>query len=287
MCSLKELQEMMLNMLVDIDLMCRKHGICYYLTAGTLLGAVRHQGFIPWDDDADIMMPRKDYDRFLAIAEKELDSRYFVQYHKTEPYYRHTFAKIRRNGTACIIQNHRHIPMHQGIFIDIFPLENAPSSKLMLNCIWWIGSVADKLCAFSVSKLPSNYNWLLPVKWIFECAFKPSLFASMGNWIIRVIQPRRSDRLICIMGSTKLNEIPYLWLGRGRDILFAGRILRAPENGEAYLEKLYGDFMQLPPIEQRQPAHAKDGTQVSSETDYRAFIPELYGNGSCSRRQQA
>ena len=278
MSHLEELHKAMLDMLVDIDRVCRKNNIAYFLSAGTLLGAVRHQGFIPWDDDADIMMPRKDYDRFLSIAANELGPYYFVQYHDTEPYYRHTFAKIRRNGTACIIQDHRHIRMHQGIFVDVFPLENVYCSNTSRKLFWWIGAVTDKLCALSVARLPEKYRWLSSLKWIVELCFKPSFFSRVSNSLIRAIQPEESSHLLCVMGSTKLRPLPISWIGKGRDAPFGGRLLRVPDNPESYLQCLYGDFMRFPPVDQRMPAHAKDGTQVSVSEDYRAFIPELYGD---------
>ena len=280
MVDLKALHDVMLNMLVDIDEVCRKHGLCYYLAYGTLLGAVRHHGFIPWDDDADIMMPRKDYEKFLRIAPDELGSQYFVQYYKTEPYYRHPFAKIRRNGTACIIQDHRHIRMHQGIFVDVFPLENAPSSKLMRKIMWGMACLTDRLCALTIANLPHKYRWLAPIKWFFALFFKPSFFACLGTFLVRSIQPQHSDLLLCVMGNVMMEELPCSWLGEGRDAVFAGHVLRIPLDAESYLHKNYGDFMCFPPVERRQPAHAKDGTQVSATEDYRSFIPELYGKKS-------
>jgi len=278
--NLKELHNVMLSMLVDIDAVCRKHGLRYYLAYGTLLGAVRHHGFIPWDDDADIFMPRTDYEKFLSVATDELGSQYFVQYYKTEPYYRHPFAKIRCNGTACVIQNHRHIPMHQGIFVDIFPLENVPSCSLMRMLLLYVAVLTDRLCALSVARLPSRYRWFAPFKSVFSYCFKPSTFASMGDILIRLIQARESDQMMCVHVPAmryKKDLFPSALFCNGKDVMFEGRTLRIPEEAETFLRRTYGDFMSLPPFEKRFPVHAKDNTQISATQDYHLFIPELYG----------
>ncbi len=278
MSDLKELHHALLEILVDIDAVCRKYGIRYYLAYGTLLGAVRHQGFIPWDDDADIMMPRKDYDQFLNIAAEALGEKYFVQYYKTERYYRHPFAKVRRNGTACIIQDHRRIRMHQGIFVDIFPLENIPTNKFKRNLLRGIAYLTDRLCAFSIAKLPKKFFLLAPIKLGFSILIRPSTIARIGEALVRAFQVDFSDHVAYLLGSSRFVAFLYAWLGDGKDIIFEGKTLRVPDAASSCLHAVYGDFMTLPPVEHRQPSHAKDGTQVSVSRDYREFIPELYGN---------
>ena len=110
---------------------CEKHSIRYTAVAGTVLGAVRHNGYIPWDDDFDIAMPRKDYEKFIEKAKDELDDRFFLQNYETEPTCINYFTKVRRNGTLFVQESDVSVNMHKGIFVDIFPLDNLPKASFM------------------------------------------------------------------------------------------------------------------------------------------------------------
>lgn len=129
--SIQEHQAVLLELLNTFDAVCKKHNIKYTLFAGTALGAVRHQGFIPWDDDLDVVMLRSEYERFLQIAQSELDQEtYFLQKEYSEhwPMY---FSKLRKNNTACIERYVPKDPMtHQGVYIDIFPCDNLSDNAL-------------------------------------------------------------------------------------------------------------------------------------------------------------
>ena len=118
--TLDEAKKIMLNILVEFDRVCKKHNLTYWLTAGTLLGSVRHSGFIPWDDDIDIGMPREDYEKLKNI---ELPKNMFLQNKSTDPTFRQYFTKIRLDNTLFIEEQEKgkKIEYHQGIFIDIFP----------------------------------------------------------------------------------------------------------------------------------------------------------------------
>lgn len=122
----KKIWQVELDMLEKVKDICDKYDINYSLNGGSLLGAIRHKGFIPWDDDIDIMMLRKDYEKFLKIAEKELDNPYFFQYYKTEKGYFYGHAQIRNVNTTAIVKGDLYNNFNHGIFIDIFPLDNVP-----------------------------------------------------------------------------------------------------------------------------------------------------------------
>lgn len=126
--ELRRVQLVQLEILKHIDKFCREHKIKYSLAYGTILGAVRHGGFIPWDDDLDIMMLRKDYDRFLALWKD--NEEYILQNHETNNDFSQSFTKIRKKNTAFVQETDLGKSYHKGIFVDIFPLYRVPEGKL-------------------------------------------------------------------------------------------------------------------------------------------------------------
>ena len=119
---LRELQLVEMSMLLDVVAICEKNKINYYLSSGTLLGAVRHKGFIPWDDDVDIEMPIQDYRKFLSIAQDSLGDDYFVQTFMTDPNYQFSYTHIRKNNTTYVKAHSINDNIHHGVWIDVFPL---------------------------------------------------------------------------------------------------------------------------------------------------------------------
>lgn len=127
--SMKRIWAVQLDILMEITRVCKKYGIKYFAIGGTLLGAARHRGYIPWDDDLDIAMPREDYDKFCQIAPKEFKHPYFMQTEATDPGYLLRHAKVRNSETTAIlnVQREHKFRFNQGIFVDIFPLDNIPN----------------------------------------------------------------------------------------------------------------------------------------------------------------
>ena len=124
-------QKVLKELLLEFNRVCEKHNIKYILFSGTAIGAIRHKGFIPWDDDLDVAMLRTEYERFLEVAPKELNSEYYLQAEFSEhwPLY---FSKLRKNNTTCLEKYHpKDKKIHQGIYIDIFPIDNASNNKFL------------------------------------------------------------------------------------------------------------------------------------------------------------
>lgn len=130
--DLRRLHQVQLAMLLELDRVCRHLGVGYQLGAGTLLGAVRHGGFIPWDDDVDVVMLRADYRRFLREAPTLLDSSLFLQTWRSDPHFRVGFAKLRRQDSVFREKSSQISRYHHGIFIDIFPFD-----PVLPGCWWW------------------------------------------------------------------------------------------------------------------------------------------------------
>ena len=135
MIDLKELQDYVYSIFVEFDRICRKYDIKYSMEGGTLMGAVKFQDYVPWDDDIDVIMVRDQYEKFLQVAPKELDSRFFLQSYNNVDEFPLNYAKICLNGTMNYNYNYSHLKkMNHGVFIDIFPVDNVVPEKLRLHC---------------------------------------------------------------------------------------------------------------------------------------------------------
>ena len=138
--ELKKLQSVELELLCEFDRICRKYGIIYSIDGGTLLGAVRHGGFIPWDDDADVIMVRDEYEKLLEVIDIEIDNNYFYfqDINRTEGY-RWGYAKLRKQNTKFVRTNQQHLKYKQGIFLDIFVCDNVPENYILRAMVNYFG----------------------------------------------------------------------------------------------------------------------------------------------------
>lgn len=128
--TLRKVQLVQLEILIEVDRACKENGIRYWLDSGTLLGAVRHKGFIPWDDDLDIAMQRADYDRFLELAPSILGENYFLQHWNNDPGYPLPWAKVRKKGTIYTEYQFQNLNSYNGIYIDVFPFDFYGADKI-------------------------------------------------------------------------------------------------------------------------------------------------------------
>ncbi len=129
---MNELQKCELDTLKEFDRVCKENNLSYSLESGTMLGAIRHKGFIPWDDDIDVSMPADDYKKFCKIAPKQLDKKFFLQTSYTDRWYA-ACCKLRMNGTTAIEKRFENCRIHQGVWIDIFPVIGVPDSDFLIK----------------------------------------------------------------------------------------------------------------------------------------------------------
>ena len=129
--ELTQLHQVLYEILEEIVRICDKHNIPYFVIGGTAIGALYDKAILPWDDDIDIGMKREDYNKFLQIASQELREPYFLSWIHTDPHSPYYFAKVKKNNTLFVEEMFKDVPMHQGIFVDIFPFDRIPNNKLL------------------------------------------------------------------------------------------------------------------------------------------------------------
>lgn len=245
---LRRQQMRMLEMLQDFDAICKKHDIPYWLSSGTMLGCVRHQGFIPWDDDLDVEMLREDFERLIKVLPQELPSHLAIQTHDTDPGYFFSFPKL-RDLRSHIEEVNRYDQRfkYQGIYIDIFLLEKTPKWMQKLYChtlghtykILKNESLDEKTKSRKVEWWYNlNHRYIYPVmRFLSRFHVSRLVHHTFGT-------PYHAERC--------LDEIFPLTTAE-----FEGVSLPVPNNCDKYLRRMYGDYMKLPDIENLHPHYDK------------------------------
>ena len=241
-CQLKQL-----HILEEIDAICRRHDIEYWLDGGTLLGAVRHGGFIPWDDDIDIAMRKEDMHRFCEIAHHELSDDLFLQTPENEPDVKEQIVKVRDLNSFYVEPSDNFSASYQkGLYVDIFPMEKYPTISRTLAKSITLGvskswSILRKSHYYSLRSF-AEFFWfsakyaLCRLIWAIICKIKPkdtymsNIILNNGYGIMH-----RQDSIFPL-----------------KEIQFEGKTFLGPNNLDAYLKDLYKNYMEIPPVEKRQ-----------------------------------
>lgn len=246
--TLREHQEALYRLLQAFDSVCKKHKIHYMLFAGTALGAVRHGGFIPWDDDLDVVMLRPEYERFLAVADGELDSNQFFLQKEFSDHWPMFFSKLRLNGTTCL---ERYVPkdpqLHQGVYMDIFPCDNLSDRPLIRK----LQFAASKLViAKSLDRRGYLTDSNLKKCFMYLCRLIPAAPLK------RLVYLRSKDTTGCVHtffgGASRYehNVYPRAWFQSVVDMPFETGQYPVSSCYDTLLTSLYGDYM--PPLDQNQ-----------------------------------
>lgn len=256
--DLRTVQLCILDIALEFKRICDKHNINYFLIAGTMLGAVRHGGFIPWDDDMDVGMLREDYIKFLSVCEQELEDDFFLQTYETDPNYAFCYAKIRIKGTSFTEDYAVNSKQKDGIFLDIFPFDDMPKSKLalklhygLLKCVKWAAIGKNDFDFVDVKK-----NRFSKVMKVLFFPFSKRKLLKMEDKICRMFENGKADKAMSMLGGYRLKHYTAKSnLENTVTVEFEGHEFKAPSNYKDYLTQLYGDYMQLPPIEKRGDQH--------------------------------
>lgn len=257
--ELRQIGEVQLDIMDEVHRICVKHNLTYYMIAGTLLGAVRHRGFIPWDLDIDIGMPREDYERFREIVGKEAADRFaYLDYRSYKNYIR-PHALMVRNDTKIHLKYDRwnRNVMDLGVYIDIFPLDNVPDAE---NLRVKQDKKLKKLRRFKDMRLPYCYSANAfrrlvhtGISFLLSWRSVEKLNSKQQQWMQKYSY--QETKCICSMASQytyKKQCMPKEIYGTPVLLEFEGRQYYAPREYTQYLTRLYGDYMQLPPPEKRQ-----------------------------------
>jgi lipopolysaccharide cholinephosphotransferase len=252
--ELRRMQAVLLEMLCELDRICRKCDIRYVLDAGTMLGAVRHGGFIPWDDDIDVVMMRPDYERFRVVCQKELDAdRYFYQDHTTDPHYRWGYARLRRKNSEFVRVGQEHMRMQTGIFLDIFPRDNVPDM--------WLPRVFQNAYCFVLRKILYSEAGIAVGETALQRAAYRLLYRIPATFVFRRLEKmaahwnRKPTELVRTLTFPIQNRCGYGykrgWFENTVDTVFEDHIFQGMRDYDEFLTALYGDYMTPPPPEKR------------------------------------
>lgn len=242
---LRKAQLVMLDELIELDRICKKNNINYWLDSGTLLGAVRHKGFIPWDDDIDVCMLEEDYNMLLKIIEKEINFKYFIQSQKSDKYYFTPWIKIRdRNSIIICKENEK---FHQGVSLDIFPMNYySDINKKLYKILYKIKNIKYG----NLNEKRTIKNYLKVILIIFKIN---KLCEKIFKYFIKNTKNKNIGYMYEFIQLYKYKDIFPL-----SEIEFEGYKFPCPNNADAYLKELYGDtYMELPPEKDR-VWHAKE-----------------------------
>lgn len=262
-------QLVLLEMLKEFDRICRKHDISYMLFAGTALGAQRHGGFIPWDDDLDVILLRPAYQRFLDVAEGELGEAYCLQ-REFSAHWPMFFSKLRKNGTACMEKFRPRDPaMHQGVYIDIFPcdslaegeaarrLQFAAAKLVIARSLDRRGYLTDS----GAKKAVMGLSRLAPVEWLHH--FATTCGGADSAWVHS------------FFGASSRYEksiYPREWFTHTELRPFEDGAFPVSAHNEELLERLYGDWRRIPTPEER--ACKEHAQIVDLEQSYEHYLQQ-------------
>lgn len=252
--QLRSLQELEFDMLLVLDALCQELGISYFLYGGTLLGAYKFKGFIPWDDDIDIAMPREDYNRFINEATAYLSKDYIIQTPYNEIKSPFAYCKFRIKGTKYIEKFHHLLDIEQGIYIDIYPIDKIPDDNRL-----------KELQYNKIQKLLKVFYFKQCLHIDDETPFISKVKQIFAYWLFRFIPHdylvRKIDYELTKYNNTDCSRYSCLFYPKSgnyydtlypeKEVLFNNKSFKAPNDYEEHLRRRYGDIDKLPPEQER------------------------------------
>lgn len=244
---------------IEIDLykeferVCKKYGLPYFTDGGTTLGAVRHGGFIPWDDDLDVCMPRSAYNKLKSLS-NEFNSPYFLQSPMTDEEYGYSFLRLRNSNTTVVVEPFNYCKFNQGIYIDIFPLDKVTEEDYL-----WRREQIHELIMKNSAYMRRNYkdkserDIALIEKYISKDILPCEVFAEIEN--IATIDEEKNTEYLSLLVSTQYAPEKKIWSRRifdsAIDKEFNGIKVKIPVGYDEQLQIYFGNYWEYPPVEKR------------------------------------
>ena len=257
--TLQEIQQVERGLLCAFIDVCNKFNLRWFLIAGSCLGAVRHQGIIPWDDDIDVAMPRDDYETFLKCAQDHLPEHIFLQTYVTDPAYIRNIAKLRHSNTTFIEASVKNYRMNHGIWLDVCPMDGYKdlSGNFTYRACKNMLSQTHTMRAYPKGSPERKRLGSLPNRLIRAWVRTPENALRRLDALYRAREYDTSDTVVNYCGAWGGKDImPRDVFGDGRVAVFDGIEVIIPARAEEYLARVYGDnFMELPPEEKRGSLH--------------------------------
>lgn len=266
----------LLEMLEDIAGVCRKHGLRCWLYCGTLLGAVREGGFIPWDDDADLAMPEEDCRAFFRLAGKELGDRYTVQTLKNTPAHPWLWMRVFRNGTTYLRRDWKDLPVHHGIAVDIYPMTGVAGSRagyrmqlVMLN----FAKALRHIDYWRTTGIPEDRKLRRVYKVLSKVPGPLRRGMSRAALRLAVKPASRSGRACTLDGAPFVPKYDSRDWEKTTEISLEGIPFDAPAEYDKLLRIMYGDYM-VPTPPGKRKSHGDDygGVIIDTDRDYREYL---------------
>lgn len=268
----KKIWAVELDLLLQFDVICKKYGLKYFLIGGSLLGAIRHGGFIPWDDDIDVGMFREDYDKFIELKE-EFKAPYFLQTPHTDPEYAYSYAKLRNTNTTCVSKMFMYQDFNHGIFLDIFPFEN------------WIEANGEELFNRIHQLAIENSTYMRLKNPHLDRLNKDRVQQWCGRNPIDVYDEMQS--LASTYKNVKTEYVsklvytyfygqetyPRILFDKLENVSFEGFNIPIPSEYDKILTKFFGDYMSLPPVDKRDGGHG--GAVFIPDLPYKDYLNKM------------
>ncbi len=268
--KMKKIWAVNLDIYLEFVKICEKYNLRHYAYAGTLLGAIRHKGFVPWDDDMDVCMPRVDYERFLKVAPKELENPFFLQTPFSEQGYYRTMTRLSNIKTTRLLSYYRHSGMSHGLMLDIFPLDNCNPATIdqEIKKILFFAKRCSQYMKRNDTEImtPSHF-----ISWKENMTDSP-----MEDWqaVQRIAMQELHEetdyfsmKVLVLPNNSGYNSpIKKEWFSTSQKVKFEGIEIQIPCGFDSFLTATYGNYMQFPPVEQRGTWHG--GLVIDPERPY-------------------